>query len=182
MNIRLKRFLQKLKLIDHLVFEISITRNDFVEQLCTIVDQKRLGFFSEILDFYSLSDNELKGIIDYGSFKVKRRRNVVNTNNGAIAYGKVIEENGNLKIEVEIVGYDARVIFFFVFLIIYELAVIISIITTGDYNVLVFLFFAIPTFLMSAILIFLMRQSVKKLKDELEKSLLRIKANSSKDF
>jgi hypothetical protein len=172
----MKNTLKKLKLIDHLTMELNISRNEFVNKLKKVVDKGDIGFFSDIFDGFSSSNNELKGQVDYNGFKIKRRKRFFDTNmNFAFADGIFNEQNGTLKIETEINGFSGFFIPFYIILIIFYSIFILAIGNSGNNE----RYFAIPFLIFHATLMFgipyfMMRRSVKRLKYELEREFYYI--------
>jgi len=84
----MKEFLKKLKLIQHLTFEIDIQRSDFVTKLRNSVDEEEIGTFSDPFEAFSSSKNEYKGQVETHKFKIKRRKKFFDMNmNFAVAEG-----------------------------------------------------------------------------------------------
>ncbi len=167
----MKEFLRKIKLIDDLTTNLEIRKEDFVDKLSAITDQRSTGVFAEPFDAFSSSQNEYKGQVTFDQFKIKKRRRFFDNNfNMAIASGVFKENNGQLIIETEINGFNNFMIFFYVILIvIYSVLITVIIGTFKETD-----FIALPIILIQGAFMFLipyfaMKRSIKRLKYDLER-------------
>lgn len=167
----MENLLKKLKLIENTTTTLQLSKVEFIKKLNEITEPGDTGFLSSSFDIFSSSKKEFKGIVNYDSFKIKRRRRLFDSNaNIAVANGTVIEKNGELIIDTQINAFNNFFIAFYIFLIIFY-SIFFSVFLFSDMNTS---FIAIPFLLFHATLMFglpyfMMRRSVKKLKYELER-------------
>ncbi len=168
----MRDFLIKLKLIDFLTTNLPTDRATFVKRLSLITDEGDTGMFSDSFDALSSSKNEFKGQVNSDGFKLKRKRRFFDRNmNMAIAHGTLTEKNDQLLIETEINGFNNFYIVFYVFLIIFYSVFIFGVGSSSDNNAdfIAIAFLMLHGTFMFLIPYFMMRQSVKKLKYELDR-------------
>jgi hypothetical protein len=170
----MKRFLEKLRLIEYLTTELEIQKSDFLKNFKHHVDEGDIGYFSGAFDAFSSSKNEYKGHVGNENFKIRRRRKFFDTNmNLATAKGIYRQKGNNLIIETEINGFSGMMIPMYIFLIIFYSIFIFGFfmadnIEGGD-QVFVGPFIFIHALFMFGIPYFIMRRSVHRLKHELER-------------
>ncbi|HVD96573.1 MAG TPA: hypothetical protein VNB90_00120 [Cytophagaceae bacterium] len=161
-------FLEKIKVKDHFTTALSISKDDFLSRLSSIVEEADMNIFADAFDVFSSSRKEYKGQVSPEGFKFKRRKKMFDMNlNFATVKGKIDELNGQLVIETEINGFTGVMPFFYAMLVfIYSMIVLTTIKGNGS-GVLVFI---IPHgIFMFLIPYFMMRRSVSKMKYELER-------------
>src|SRR5690606_15147097 len=121
----MKSTLEQLKLIDYLTTEIQIERRVFVEKLKGHVDHGNIGIIFSTFEAFSSSKNEYKGIVNFDSYKIRRRRKLFDMNISlAIAEGTFRENQGLLIIESTITGFHGVFIPFIVFILLFYIAFI----------------------------------------------------------
>lgn len=179
----MKRFLQKLKLIDFLDTELEITKSDFHKKLSGIVDETNIGFMSDFFDLFSSSKNEYKGYVDFTHFKLKRRKRLFEMGlNFPNAKGKVDQKGDSLIIKTEINAFKGIMVFFILFILLFYTIAIISMLTIGSQeNEEVFI--AIPFILIHACFMLgipylVLRRSVKRFKYDFERELYYLTKNN----
>jgi len=69
-----KEFLKKIRLIDYLVIDLDITKNEFITKLKENVDEGSTGFMSDSFDMFSSSKNEYKGHVGFAKFQNKKTK------------------------------------------------------------------------------------------------------------
>ncbi len=171
----MKRFLERLKLIEYLTTELEIQKNEFVKNFKNHVDERNIDFFFGAFDAFSSSKNEFIGHVDYDHFKIKRRRRFFDMNiNFAIAKGNYRQKGERLIIKTEINGFIGMMIPFYIILILFYSISILVIFMSDNMNsneaiFASFIFF--HAIIMFGIPYFVMRRSTQRLKHELEREL-----------
>jgi len=170
----MKRFLEKIKLIEHLTTELEIQKNEFINNFRNYVDKGDIGYLSGVFDIFSSSKNEFKGQVGYDNFKIKKRRKFFDMDmNLAIAKGTYRQKGNNLIIETEINGFSGMMIPFYILLIIFYSIFVFGFFMADNNNDSDQFFFVpfifIHAFFMFGIPYFIMRRSTKKMKHELER-------------
>ncbi len=171
----MQKFLKKIKIIDHLITELEIQKDDFVNRLKLHVDDDNISIFSDGLDVFFSSKNEYKGKVTYDGFKIKRRRRFFDMNMSlAVARGKYFQKDKKLIIETEINGFQGMMIPFYILCSIIYLVFIITFLTADEIGgnmprLFVLPFILIHAAFMMGIPYLIMRRSTKSLKHELER-------------
>jgi hypothetical protein len=169
----MKRFLRKLRLIDHLTIKLPISKTDFVNKLNEITEISSTRIFYDAFDLFFSSKKEFKGQIDLQGFELRRRRRLFDNNvNMAIANGTFSENNEQLNIDVDINGFNNIFLVFYIFLIIFYLFIFFNILNSerrNDFTVI--LIMLIPVTFSFLFPYFMMRRSVERFKYELEREL-----------
>src|SRR5690606_11113648 len=102
----MKKFLKRLRLIDHLETELKIRKDDFADLFRAHVDEGSTNHFSGVFEVFSSSSNQYKGTVGYEGFKIRRRRRLFDTNmNLAVATGSFFQKGETLVITTEINGF-----------------------------------------------------------------------------
>ncbi|QCK16564.1 hypothetical protein [Mangrovivirga cuniculi] len=172
----MKRFLKKIKLIDHLRTELNIEKNEFISRMRSNIDEGSSGAFSDFFDIFSSSKNEFKGEVDEAGFKIKRRRRFFDTyNNFAVAKGTFNQKENHLLINIEINGFKRIMMPFYIIGPSIYIFFIINIFLINDNPSLTIGAF-VPFVLIHAVFMMgipylMMRRSTKKLKYDLEREL-----------
>lgn len=161
-------------MIDHLTTELEISRNDFVNKLKEHVDDGGVGFLSDMFDVFSSGKNEFKGKVEYEGFKIKRKKRFFDMNmNLAIAEGKFIQRDQLLIIETEINGFHKMFVPFYIFGIFLYPIILTSFLMTDNLEpnalLLTIPFLFLHAAFMFGIPYFVMRNSARKMKYELER-------------
>ncbi len=170
----MRRFLEKIKLIEHLSTELEIQKNEFIKNFKNQVDEGNIGPFSGAFEAFSLSKNEYKGHVGYDGFRIKRRRRFFDMNmNLAIAKGNYRQKGNNLIIETEINGFRGMMVPFYIFLIVFYAIFIFGFFSTGNFEGapkgFLGAFILIHAAFMFGIPYFIMRRGTKRFKHELER-------------
>nr|WP_321235557.1 hypothetical protein [uncultured Psychroserpens sp.] len=169
----MESFLRKIKLIDDMTTELSISKSEFIARLSALVEESSLGLFSDLGDVFSSNRAEYKGRVDYNGFKLKRKRRFFDTKiNIAIVTGTYRQVADKLVIDSKIVGFKGVMIFFFLFILLFYLLFIGTFLSNGiDSNMPTFVlpFMLVHALFMFGIPYFIMRRSVKRFKYDLER-------------
>lgn len=167
----MKDLLRQLKLVDKMTVVLPINSMEFANRLAEITQNRGTGLFSNPIAYFSSSNCEYIGKVDYNSFRISRRPRFFNPNmNSSVANGTFREKDGELIIETEINGFNDFYYFYYGFLVVFYLITIIVVIFNANLDFLI----VIPFFLFQSILLvilpfFAMKASVKRLKYELER-------------
>jgi len=159
-----KEFLKKIRLIDYLVIDLDITKNEFITKLKENVDEGSTGFMSDSFDMFSSSEN----------FKIKRRKRLFDTTmNLAVASGTYRQKDNLLIINTEINGFSGMMIPLYIFILIFYSIFIVMFLfsdSIGGGGIVPALFFtAVHASLMLGLPYFMMRRSIKNMKRELDR-------------
>jgi len=169
-----KEFLKKIRLIDYLVIDLDITKNEFITKLKENVDEGSTGFMSDSFDMFSSSKNEYKGHVGFENFKIKRRKRLFDTTmNLAVASGTYRQKDNLLIINTEINGFSGMMIPLYIFILIFYSIFIVMFLfsdSIGGGGIVPALFFtAVHASLMLGLPYFMMRRSIKNMKRELDR-------------
>lgn len=171
----MKDFLKKIRLIDQLTTEISISRDEFAARLRKHVDAGSLDMFSGMFEIFDSSENEYKGHVEINGFRIKRRRKFFDTNwNFSIATGSFRQHDDKLIIETEVNAFTGFVaVFYGLVLFIYLIFFIVFLASASSEGET---FFFVPFLFVHAVFMlgipyFIMRRSVKRMKYDLEREL-----------
>ena len=171
----MKTFLKKIKLIENFSTELQIEKHDFVKSFRRHVDESSSGLIKDLLDAFSSSKNEFKGSVGINAFRIKRRKRFFDSSLPLVAEGTYRQRGESLLIDAEISGASKMMISFCVFLLLFYLVALGSIIMKDDQDLRVaavtvpFLF--IHAAFMFGIPYFMMRRSIKRMKHDLEREL-----------
>jgi len=174
----MKEFLKKLKLIQHLTFEIDIQRSDFVTKLRNSVDEEEIGTFSDPFEAFSSSKNEYKGQVETHKFKIKRRKKFFDMNmNFAVAEGTYKQQDENLRFEIEINGFIKMMIAFYIIVTLFYILFIgafFMVDVEDDFPVVILPFILLHGAMMFGMPYYMMRRSASKMKHEIEREFFFI--------
>ena len=166
----MKKFLQKLKLLDIFTTNLKLSKKDFVENLSAITEDGSVGFFTNLFESFSADKYEYIGQVNFDGFKLRKRMRFFNNyHNVAVARGAIKENEGQLTIETEVNGFSSYMVFFYtLFTIGYSimLIAIISAYPQDSFGLLILIGFGI---LMIITTCFGMKRSVRRLKYDLER-------------
>lgn len=167
----MKSVFNKLKIAETLITNLQVQPTDFVQKLSTLTDKGSTSFIFDIFDLLSPSLNNFKGIVNSEGFEIKIKRHLLGKNktpNVAIATGKFIRKNNRVVLETKINGFNDFFLFYYLVLLI-----ICSIQTFSQdlESTLVFVFCYILAFIIP---FYIMRSSVRVLKESLMESFAYI--------
>ncbi len=167
----MKNFLKKIKLVDTLVLELSIKKEEFKQRLEANIDV--VG--SNILgDLFNSTKYQYNGKVEGDSFQLKRKKKLFDTTiNHAKAKGLLTEVGDKLTVDTEINGFHGQWVVIGVFILLFY-PILLSFLMVqeemlGMEKVFTLSFIVGHGFLMVGILYFMMRSSVKKMKYDLER-------------
>lgn len=167
----MKEFLIRLKLIDYMTTTLHLSKIDFINRLRAITDEGSTRRLSDHFNIFAPSPFEFKGEVNLQGFKIKKRKKVFDSNlNISEANGTYTEENGTLKIETEINGFNNFYIFYYVFIIlIYAVFLVLIMRSGGETEIIAILFLLIHGAFMLGLPYLMMRKSVQRMQYELER-------------
>lgn len=172
-------FLRNIKLIDDFSTTLNISKSEFVSTLRNNVDQADIdGMFSSAFEAFTSSDNMFKGQVDSKGFKIRKRRRFFEKNFGYTkAFGTYRERGDMLIINTKISAWNNFMFFWLCIVIVFYLIFISTLFTSGTSDGVGFValpFIIIHSLLMLVIPYFMMRKSVKKMKQELEREFFSV--------
>jgi len=176
----MKRFLKRIKLIQHLTTELNVQKNAFIVAFRQHVDEGNTSSWSS-LDFLTSSKNVYKGQVGFDGFKIKRRAQLFDANtNFAVAKGTYRQIGQNLVINTEIYGVSRWMIFYYIIILLFYSVFIVLIFYVEDSDFK----FTLPIILVHASFMFglsyfLMRKSISRMKHDLERELYYVTKNIS---
>ena len=163
-------------LIDSFSTTVNASKSEFTSALRNNVDEADIdGFFSGAFEAFTSSKNRYKGSVNHNGFKIRKRRRFFEKNVGkTIASGDLREQGESLVIHTKINGWSNHTIFFFGFISIFYLIVIVAsfgFMFSGDSEFPIFapIFILVHAAFMYGIPYFIMRRSVRRLKEDLER-------------
>lgn len=162
-------FLRKINLVKDITIQLPITKTEFIQKFRNHVDESDLGYVP--FEVFQSSTNEYKGNIQNNTFELKKRKKIFDTNYSfAKVIGEIIQENNELTINVEIVGFRKRILLFGVMILLFYLLFFVGAISNDD----AFPFFILPFLMihMSVMLVipyFVIRRSVNRMAYDLER-------------
>jgi hypothetical protein len=166
----MKDLLKKLKLIVGFTTELEISQDNFVSRMQEHVDAENVGMISDLFESFSRSKNDFKGTVKHDGFKIRKRLKFFETNRMiAFAKGTFTQKGDALIIETEINGFGGVMIPLFVFLPIIYIIFAVVLFTNDDIKWFIIPFILAYTVIMFGIPYFIMRSSIKLMKQELEK-------------
>ena len=174
-------------MIEDSTIVLNTSRVEFVEALQNNVDQADIdSFFSNFFQGFEVFDsskNLFKGRVNSDGFKIRKRRRMFNSSSGlAKATGRFREKNDQLEIKTTISAWNNILLFVIGMLLIFyvifiSLFLFNSEFRSGSFFVLPFLI--IHALFMFGIFYFLMRKSIKNLKQDLKREFVYIINKSS---
>lgn len=172
-------FLRKIKLIQNLSTELDIPKDVFVAKLKEQMDDGGVSWISDLFNELTSQGNEYIGYIGGGYFQVKiRRRPFHEIESIAVAQGTYKQEDNRLIIKTEINGFKGIMKPIFRFLLFFYPIVVIIIFSNynpdGMNTVYPLPFLLISGLLTFGVLLLVMRISVDRLKDKLERELFSL--------
>lgn len=172
----MKKFFEKIKIIDHLKVELNIDRYKFINNLRSVVEYGGLDYFSSISELFSSDKKEYRGKIDNNGFQIKRKKRFFDISyHHAIATGRISEFEGKIIVKVEINGFNYKFIPFLIILLLFYSFFFYNIFFIEDSPpLIVILFIIIHAMLMFSIPYYMTKRSVKRLKYDLERELIFI--------
>ena len=173
----MEELLRKLKLKDNITITVPIMKSDFVNQLRRNMDEGSTSTTFAFTEAFSSSKKNYIGTISGNEFELRKRMRFFEANKGgAIAKGKMQQEGENLIIDVEVNGFKKSIIFFFIAITLFYVFFIgtIGFATFMETESSNLPFFVIPFILLHAVMmycipIYVIRKSVKNIKNDLEK-------------
>ena len=114
----MKDFLKKIKLIDHVIFELNCTKSDFIKKFNQNVEYSNLNFTPfESFEAFSSSRFEYKGNINSQRFQIRKKRKLFDGQQTfATATGSFVENIDQLIIKAEINSFRKQMWFFLAFI------------------------------------------------------------------
>jgi len=165
----MENFLRKIKLISSFSMTLSATKSEFTSALQNNVDEADIdGLFSGAFEAFTSSQNRFKGSVNHNGFKIRKRRRFFEKN-----FGKAIA-TGNLREHTKINGWNNFMFFFYGFItIIYGIffGVFLLNLSSSGFEIFGVFFVFIHALFMYGIPYFMMRTSVRSLKEDLEREL-----------
>ena len=175
----MEKFLKKLRLIESLTTEVEVQQSEFIAKFKACVDEGGTGVFSDAFDAFSSSKNEYKGYVRLENFKIKRRKRLFDMNMSmAVAEGTFKQNDDTLIIETEINAFTGMMIPFYLIAVVFY-AVFIGVLLTVNHVDGTVAGFALPFIFLHAAFMFgipyfMMRQSVRRMKYELEREFFYV--------
>ena len=169
----MNKFLTKLKLLKESTIELPVEKYDFVSILKSHVDEKDLGYFSDMGDVFYSSDAEYKGRINSYGFELKKRRKFFDYNmNFALAKGRFNQQGEVLLIDLEINAFSNYMIPFYVIVpILYLFSILMALQGGFEATIIALPFIVLHGLLMLGLPYIFMRRSVHRMKHDLERDL-----------
>ena len=172
----MENFLKKIKLIDSFSTTINTSKSVFTSALRNHVDEADIdGLFSGAFDAFTSSKNLYKGSVNHNGFRIRKRRRLFDRNfSKALAIGELKEQGDTLRINTKINAWSNYMFPFFGFASIFYLiffSVMIGQGFSGDSGIsfVASFFVLIHAGFMFGIPYFMMRRSVKIMKEDLER-------------
>lgn len=173
----MEKLLHKLKLKDNFTITVQIMKSDFINKLRRNMDEGSTSTTFAFTEAFSSSKHNYIGSVSGNEFVLRKRLRFFDANKGgAIAKGKMRQEEENLIIDIEVNGFKKSIIFFFAAITFFYVFFIgmtgfMTFMDTKDSNLP---FFVIPFILLHAVMmycipIYVIRRSVKNIKNDLEK-------------
>jgi hypothetical protein len=182
----MENFLRKIKLIDSFSTTLNTSKSEFTSALRNNVDEADIdGLFSGVFEVFSSSKNLYKGSVNHNNFRIRKRARLFEKNIGkTIASGDLRENGESLIINTKIKGWSNYMFFFYSFLSIFYLIFIVGSFAgifseDSQFPIFVPIFILIHAVFMFGIPYFIMRRSVKRLKEDLEREFHYIISKSS---
>lgn len=165
-------FLRKYKLIDSLSLKLNCDKTTFIEKFKENVEPSDFSFSP--FEAFSSGSQLYKGNIQNATFKIQKKQQLFNSRKqSAIATGKITEGINDIKINIEINGITKAIKIFFAFIICFYLLFFLSIgflsFSDSSFSLIAFPFLLFHFALMTGIPFFMIRASVKNLKQEIER-------------
>lgn len=172
----MENFFKNIKLIDSFSVKLNASKSEFASAFRANVDQGDAdGWFSGMFEGFSSSKNLYVGEVNHNGFKIRRRRRFFERNFGkAVAKGSLRQENDILVVDTEINGWHNFMYFFYIFITIIYVSFFISsffgIFSEGSsFPVFAIFFILIHAAFMYGLPYFMMRRSVRILREDLER-------------
>ncbi len=153
---------------------LNTTKSEFTSALRNNVDEANIDdYFSGAFEAFTSSENKFKGSVSHSGFKIRKRRRFFQKNFGkATATGNLREHGNTLVIDTQINGWNNFMFFFYGFItIIYCVFFGAFLLNVDSYEFPIFgiFFVIIHAIFMYGIPYFMMRTSVRSLKEDLER-------------
>ena len=180
-------FFRKINLIDEFTIVLNTSRMDFIKALKNNVDEANINSFSshffQGFEVFSSSKNVFKGQVNNDGFKIRKRRRMFNSTSGlARAKGSFRERNDQLEIKTTVSSWNNILLVIICMLLVFYIVFISISFVNSEFrsdSFFVIPFLMIHGLFMLGIFYFLMRKSVKNLKQDLEREFVYI-INKSK--
>ncbi|SDI45981.1 hypothetical protein [Winogradskyella thalassocola] len=179
-------FLRRIKLIDTFSTTLNVSRSEFISALRNNVDEADIdSIFSGAFEVFTSSKNLYKGNVNHNGFRIRKRKRFFEKNIGkTIATGNLREQGETLFINTQIKGWNNSMFLFYGFLSVFYLIFIVGSfanIFSSDsaFPIFVPIFILIHALFMFGIPYFMMRRSVKRLKEDLDREFHYIISKSS---
>lgn len=165
----MKDFLIKIHLIEDLIIEIPVSKNDFITAFKKNVDYSNLSFGNSLFEAFESSKNNYKGHIDNQRFKIRKRRKFFDTNRSyTVCEGTITEQINGILIKAELVGFNKKWLFLIPLLLLFYTIFLFNFALIDDTPNFFVIFIVIHAMLMFGIPYFLIRNSIKSTRYNLE--------------
>lgn len=171
----MRDYLIRLGLIDHLVVELDVEREDFRREFRALVDEGDTGQFLSGFEAFSSSRNSYIGHVGQQGFKIRKRVRFFDMNRmKAVAEGRFEEAGQRLLVHCTVSSAAKGVWFMFIFLLLFYLLFIGVFVSSSAWQEQSFFF--LPFILVHAAFMFgipymMLRRSVRTMKYDLEREL-----------
>jgi len=155
-------FLAKIKLIDSLQMNFSVSKKLFIQKLEeNIDDDKKFQIFEQ----FSSSYNDYKGVVNEEGFRLRRRKHFADYNLGLTSiFGRIEDKGEKIKIDIRLFINPT-----FVLLLLGLFGFFITVMIFNDSNILIFIIsYSILLFI---IVYIILRNDISKAKKDFEKDL-----------
>jgi hypothetical protein len=182
----MENFLRKIKLIDSFSTTLNTTKSEFTSTLRNHVDEADIdAMFSGAFEAFTSSKNRYKGSVNHNGFKIRRRRRFFDKSMGnPIASGELRDQGESLIINTQIKGWNNQMFFFYGFLCLFYLIFIVGSFASifsqdSEFPIFVPFFIIVHAAFMFGIPYFMMRRSVRRLKEDIEREFHFILSKSN---
>ena len=168
----MRKFLERVGIIDHLVIDLDIEKNEFFRKLRNHVEIGSVK--SSFLEPFEKSNQSFKGEVWQSGFKIRRKRRFFDTNySNAIVTGDVSQKNEKTQVNLEINGFN-KVVYFFLGFLLFFFLIFVLMIGFDNFPLLILPLILLQGLFMLGIIFFVMRSQTSKLKRDMEKELYYI--------
>lgn len=168
----MRKFLERVKIIDHLVIDLDIEKNEFFRKLRNHVDIGSIK--SDFLEPFEKSNLTFKGEIWQSGFKIRKKRRFFDTSySNAVVTGNVNQKNEKIQVNLEINGFN-KVAYFFLGGLLFFFITFVFMMGFDNFPLFILPLVLLHGLFMLGIIFFVMRSQTSKLKRDMEKELYYI--------
>lgn len=124
----MKKFLEKLKLVQYFNSELTMSKDEFMEMMKEKIDQEKLGFLSDSFDAWTSHKNNFKGVFTNDKIIFKGRQSFFNKLSNIPQATITFQENyKNTTVITKLSGLRGQLLIMLIFVLIANLFVLILI-------------------------------------------------------